>query len=369
MNLRELEQLAAHGESDRLEFKRSTGELRAAMQTLCGFVNEQGGQVLIGVADSGRIIGQQIADTTLQDVAREIAKFEPPVLVRQQQIHVRDDLSVLLLEVQQGEDGPHQFDGRALQRIGTTTQRMPVAEYERRLLRRLHSRRRWENQIAEGWTLDQLDLDEVARTHRIAVEVNRLDAEYASYTDTLDHFGLRVDGKLTQAAVVLFGKRHLPDYPQCELRMARFRGVTKNEFIDQRQVRGHGFDLFDEAALFLNRHVAVAGWFEEGKWERQDRPQFPFRALREAIVNALCHRDYSIPGGAISIAMFDDRLEIVNPGPLPSGITLAELKLPHRSHPRNPLIAEPFFRRADREMGPRHTEHRRRVCWQRLSGT
>lgn len=117
-----------------------------------------------------------------------------------------DTLSVLALEVQPGDDGPFQFDGRAFQRIGTTTQRMPVVEYERRLLQRLHSRRRWENQIADGWTLEQLDLDEISKTHRIAAEVNRLDAQYASPEDTLDHFGLRVDGSLTQAAIVLFGK-------------------------------------------------------------------------------------------------------------------------------------------------------------------
>ncbi len=357
MDRQELEQLVAGGESDRLEFKRSTGELREAMQTLCGFVNEQGGQALIGVTDRGRILGQQVADSTLRDVAQEITKFEPPVQVHQEQIQIWDDLSVLRLEVQQGEDGPHQFDGRAFQRIGTTTQRMPVVEYERRLLQRLHSRRRWENQIAEGWTIDDLDLEEISKTHRISVEVNRLDAQYASHADTLYHFGLRIDGHLTQAAVVLFGKKQLPDYPQCEVRMARFRGITKNEFIDQLQVRGHAFDLFDEAALFLNRHVAVAGWFEEGKWERQDRPQFPFKALREAIVNAICHRDYTAPGGAISIAMFDDRLEITNPGPLPQGITLAQLKQPHRSHPRNPLIAEPFFRRALIEKWGRGTQN------------
>jgi ATP-dependent DNA helicase RecG len=120
----------------------------------------------------------------------------------------------------------------------------------------------------------------------------------------------------------------------------------QNEFIDQRQIFGHAFQILEEASLFLERHVPVAGWFEEGKWERQEKPQYPFIALREAVVNAICHRDYTIAGGAVHVAMYDDRLEIVSSGLLPPGITVADLKRDHASHLRNPLIAEPFYRRA-----------------------
>ena len=85
----------------------------------------------------------------------------------------------------------------------------------------------------------------------------------------------------------------------------------KTEFLDQRQLHGHAFVLLDEAVHFIMRHIPVAGRIEPGATERQDTPLYPPLALREALVNALCHRDYTIPGGAMNVAIFDDRLEIV----------------------------------------------------------
>lgn len=75
-------------------------------------------------------------------------------------------------------------------------------------------------------------------------------------------------------------------------------------------LRGHAFGLLDEAMTFLMRHLPIRGRFEPNRLERIDEPLFPTAALREALVNALCHRDYSIPGGAVNVAVFDDRLEI-----------------------------------------------------------
>ena len=81
--------------------------------------------------------------------------------------------------------------------------------------------------------------------------------------------------KLLRAAVVLFGKTFLPDYPQCELSMARFRGVDKTEFLDQRHVRGPAFKLLEEAELFCQRHFPLPGRIEPGRLQRVDRPLIP----------------------------------------------------------------------------------------------
>ncbi len=346
MNLEELQQLVAQGESERLELKRSTGELRAGMQTLCAMLNAKGGRVVFGVGNAGNIVGQQISDHTLREVANAIRKIEPAAWVEQERVDVGKGKEVLVLETTQVAGGPYAFDGRPYKRTGPTTSRMPQDEYHTRLLVRSHELHRWENEAAPGYSVGDLDAAEIERTHQSAVSAKRLDAPFLSVVDTLDRFRLRRDGQLLRAAVVLFGKQPLPDYPQCALRMARFRGTTKSEFIDQRQIHGHAFDILAEASLFLERHVPVAGWMEPGKWERQERAQYPFAALREAVVNAICHRDYSQAGGAVHVAMYDDRLEIISTGLLPPGITVADLKRDHASHLRNPLIAEPFYRRA-----------------------
>ena len=102
---------------------------------------------------------------------------------------------------------------------------------------------------------------------------------------------------------MLFAKDTFPNYPQCHLRLARFKGVDKTEFLDNRQAYGNAFVLLNEAMEFLFRHLPISGRFEPEKLERIDELLFPPAALREALVNGLCHRDYSIYGGALSVAI------------------------------------------------------------------
>lgn len=126
------------------------------------------------------------------------------------------------------------------------------------------------------------------------------------------------------------------------MRIARFRGRDKNEFLDNRQEVGHAFDLLLRAQRFLRDHLPVAGRIVPNLFERIDDPLYPPLVLREALANALCHRDYGIPGGAVSIAIFDDLLEISSTGLLPFDLKPEDLTRPHLSRPWNPLIAQVF---------------------------
>jgi ATP-dependent DNA helicase RecG len=121
-------------------------------------------------------------------------------------------------------------------------------------------------------------------------------------------------------------------------------------------LHGHAFQILDEAMHFILRNIPIAGRIESGKLERQDTSLYPPLALREALVNALCHRDYSIPGGAVSVAIYDDRLEVISTGLLPVGIKVADLKRDHPSDPPNPLIAGVFYRRGLIEQWGRGTQ-------------
>lgn len=123
MELAELQQLVAEGESERLEFKRSTGELHAGMETLCALLNGSGGNVLFGVTNSGRIVGQDISDSTLQEVAAGIRKIEPHAWIDQTRIPVGEGREVLMLETTLQADAPYVFDGRPYQRIGPSRKR------------------------------------------------------------------------------------------------------------------------------------------------------------------------------------------------------------------------------------------------------
>lgn len=345
-----VEKLAKEGESETLEFKASTNSslLRRGFETLCGFLNGTGGHVLVGVKSNGQVVGQQVSDQTRQEISTLLVLIEPSPSIVVSYAPVAPDKNVIVFTaVPSAENRPYTFDGKPFVRVQSTTRAMAQARYHELLLLRTQGQSRWENQPST-LTVSQLNSEEILRTVRAGIAANRIPQLTGTHIpDVLDKLGLVVDGKITNAAAVLFGeeKHLLPSYTQCQLRLARFRGKKRNEFIDNRQIVGHAFTLLDEAMLFLSRHLPVAGRVEPGVFERADEPLFPPLALREALVNAICHRDYTNPGGAVSLAIFDDRLEIWSEGGLPVGITPSALRVEHPSRPRNPLLADVFFKR------------------------
>ena len=165
----------------------------------------------------------------------------------------------------------------------------------------------WETQPAEDYDLSALDHEEIRRpikegvdNHRISVEVLNYDIE-----NILKRFKLLRNGKLINAAIVLYAKNVLPNYPNCMIRMARFRGTDKlGDFIDNQRVYGNAFDLIAAASAFVQRHLPIASFFESGKMQRIDQPAVPALAFREALINAISHRDYTNRSSSISLKWF-----------------------------------------------------------------
>jgi ATP-dependent DNA helicase RecG len=356
MNLPELNELIARGESEQVEFKKSTGQRTEAMHTVCGMLNGLGGFILFGVAPDGKTVGQQVATTTLEDIHNELRKIEPPAFPAVETIPLPNGQAVIVIHVP-GGGGPFTYAGRPYHRNGPTTAAMPQQAYERMLLERMHGTSRWENQPAAGVALDDLDHVEIIRTVEESIRRQRLeDPATRDITELLIGLGLIRDGVILNAAAVLFGKPAMLQvrYPHCLLRLARFRGIDKSEFTDNRQEIGNAFDLYQRAQRFFRDHLPVAGRIVPGVFERIDEPLYPPDALREAIANAICHRDYGI-GGGISLAIYDDRLEISSTGVLHFGLTPADLLRPHPSRPWNLLIAHTFYRRGIIEQWGRGT--------------
>lgn len=212
----------------------------------------------------------------------------------------------------------------------------------------MHATRRWENEPEPTWTIADLDVDEIARTVETAVEIGRLTKpEAREPLALLRTLGLTSGDVLLRAAVVLFGKkdRLAAEYTQCTVRAARFLGMDKSESSDNRHFHGNAIGLLAKSQEFVREHLRIASRFEPDSFVRIDEPSYPPLAVRKALANAICHRDYSFGGRAVDVAMYDDRLEITSPGSLPADITPDTLYVQHRSEPWNPLIASVFFRR------------------------
>jgi len=339
---------AASGESETLEFKRTTGERREAARTLCAMLNHRGGRVLFGVEPDGRVLGQQVSDHTIEEVAQEIQLLDPPTFPTIDRVVLANGREVLAVSVTQGPVRPYSYKRTAYRRVGNTSPAMSRDEYNRMLLERLHGEYRWENEPAAGWSVADLDTAEIVRTLEEAIRRGRADDPGTrDPAEILRGFGLLRDGALLRAAPLLFGRaeRVEAELPQCMLRVARFRGTDRTEFLDNRQFHGNVFDLLLRAERYLRESLPVAGRIAPGLFERVDDPLYPPVALREALANAFCHRDYAIGGGSVAVAIYDDRLEITSSGSLHFGLTAEALMAPHESLPWNPLVARVLFRR------------------------
>ncbi len=350
MNLDQFTALVASGESETetLEFKATTGTRREAAQTVCAFLNQDGGRVLFGVTPDGAVVGQQVGERTVEELSAELRRIDPPAFPTIERVPVDGGRDVIIVSTGQGASRPYSYRGTAYRRIGNTTLAMSADEYNRMLFERMHSEQRWENQPAAGWSVADLDVEEIRRTVAEAVRRGRIEEPVGGETtDLLRGLGLLRDGVLLRAAAVLFGSTERLEFemPQCLLRVARFRGTDRMEFLDNRQFNGNAFTLLTNAERFLRDTLPIAGRFEQDRFERIDEPLYPPLATREALANALCHRDYSIGGGSVGIAIYDDRLEVTSSGPLHFGLTPEKLLVPHESRPWNPLIARTFYRR------------------------
>lgn len=349
LTVERLADLINTGEGERVEFKRSTAELDGALQTVCAFLNSgQGGWVLFGVSNSGKIVGQDVSDDTLKKIANALrSRIDPSGPVHIDRIELSNGRAVAVVEAE-AASGLYYVDGQPFERVASTTRRMTATIHQNRLLQHLHSSDRWEIQPAASMTIDDLDAAEIVRTIEESIRRQRMGEPNTRDIRSL-LLGMRLyDGEtLLNAAVVLFGRPEaLPiRYPQCLLRLARFRGVHANEFVDNRQEIGNIFSLLTHADRFLRDHLPIAGRIVPNLFERIDDPLYPPEALREALINAFAHRDYRAGGGAVSIGIYDDRLEITSTGPLQFGLLPEDLLKPHLSRPWNPTIADVLYRR------------------------
>ena len=167
--------------------------------------------------------------------------------------------------------------------------------------------------------------------------------ETTSVEDVLIHLNLLSAGKLSNAAVLLFGSAPQRFFINSEVRCAYFLGkVVEKPITSYKVFKGDVFELVDQAEEFVLSKLDYAIGTRNESTSINGAYEIPKGIIAEAIVNAIAHRDYT-SNGSVQVMLFKDRLEIWNPGNLPLGLSPEKLKLPHRSMPPNPLLAEPMY--------------------------
>jgi ATP-dependent DNA helicase RecG len=339
MTTSDLSALIQAGESDTVELKQSTGATREIVETVSAFANARGGTVLIGVTNTGYICGVTIGQDTLEALSNTIQMQTDPKVFPILTTAVIHDKTVVVLHVEESPMKPVLVQGRGFKRIGRSNHVLSSAEVVQLSLAS-HSLS-WDAGPAEGYGLAHLDPEAVRRFLVAAQQERHLGiSPEMPLGEALEKLDLWYHGQLTRAALLLFGREPQRFLRQSEVRAARFKGVEPLQFLDMQVIEGGLMAQRAAIMAFIQRHISMAA--DVKGLEREERWEYPLEALREAVTNALCHREYRDPGN-VQVRIFDDRLEVWNPGTLPPELSLEALRHTHRSVPRNRLIAHALF--------------------------
>lgn len=346
-----IQHLAENHEGVDVEFKETTGQLNRGMETLCGMINGSGGVVVFGVSNKGKIIGQEIGDKTTREIGEAINKFDPAVDIQPIYVPVdNSDKYVIVFRTDGLEtDKPYMWDGKPYRRHDSVTSVMPREKFIRLHELQHGLKYTWESKVNQQLTIGDLDGQLIQNVIQSAVRRGRLSsiALNDNIQTALERLKLIKDGSICNSAAVLFGKDFY-DYPQCRLRLARFRGTTKRDFIDNRQEEGNIFQLVDAAMAFFFKHLNLSGTTHH-RIVREDELEIPYDALRESVVNSLCHMNWGYEVVSVGIAIYDDRIEIENAGRFPVRISPDALMQEEEEHegntslPPNPVIANIMY--------------------------
>ncbi|WP_302314812.1 helix-turn-helix domain-containing protein, partial [uncultured Muribaculum sp.] len=265
MTIDDIKTLIASDESRTLELKKSTGELKDGMHSACAFLNTDGGWLIFGVTPKSlKIVGQKVTDNTLREIAQALSGLEPDVDVRVEYIdmpdHNENKIIAMHFDGWVWGERPHTFHGCPYYKVESTTKVMPHEMYDERIRAHQPQMYAWERQIAEGVTLSDLNEKHIRGCVRLGVEGGRIPTSAIStpIDDILAKWKLLKNGIPTNGAVMLFSD-NIDEYPQFRLRMARFMGTDKNEFVDNQRAEGNFFDLLDAGMAFFFKHLNLSG--------------------------------------------------------------------------------------------------------------
>ncbi len=328
-------------ESETVELKKSTSELKEAIISICSILNKHGkGTVYFGIEDDGRVVGQQVGKSTIKDVSKSISDHLEPKIYPDIKIQKLSGKDCIIVNFS-GPDTLYSAFGRYYLRAGEENKKLSVNELRRLVEKKNNYIYSWGSEISE-MPISKAD----TRTIKSFVEkgrtAGRIKYAYDSARNVLYKLSLTKGKKLLNAGRALFCKDNC-----IEVRAAVFATDEKTTFLDIQSFKGTLFDLIDQCEAYVKAHLDWRAKIVDFK--RVETLEIPIEAVREAIVNSLCHRDFNNPSGN-ELAIYRNRIEIYNPGQFPYDHSPEEfIKGREKSIARNPLIADAFYYAKDIE--------------------
>lgn len=325
-------------ENESLEFKKSTSELKEAMDDVSSILNKVGkGTLYFGVKPNGDICGQQVSASTLDDVATFFKKAIKPMIYPSIKEEVIEGKHIIKVEFH-GYERPYSSYGRYYKRVFDRAEEMTPDELKHMMLNTDFTSI-WENYITI-YGMEKVDRNSIKKFYEKAVNCGRMEPiDNYNDEDLLNSLGLMRDNKLTNAGYFLFSN----DEPTV-LKMAVYASDERIKFLDINRVRGNIYNLIDQAITYINTHINWRVEIEKNSSTRLEIPEIPTEAIREILVNSFAHANYrSVTEHEISIT--PTMIDIYNPGEFPLNYCpedFAERRI--QSMPRNKKILDVLYR-------------------------
>lgn len=321
----------AKSENQNIEHKESWRD--EFLKTICAFSNTDGGTLYIGRNDSGKTVGTVGAKKLMEDIPSKIVNMLGIIAGA----NLKKEKGKEFIEIKvKAYDVPISYKGKYYVRSGSTTHELNGTALHDFLLKK--SGLTWDAIVEERATMKDIDPNAIEHFKELAEERFPVASKEKSIPHLLDKLHLIHNGKLTRAAILLFGKDPQRFYISSVFRIGKFKDEATLHSMDEisgnlfRQVEGAMETLKKK---YLHSEVEIEGLL------RKEYLEYPEPALREAIINAVMHRDYSAIHTQLKI--YPDQLILWNNGGLTEKLTIEELKKKHSSYPRNELIAKVFF--------------------------
>jgi len=325
----DLKIVIAEGEGYYVEFKERISGLD---REIVSFANASGGRVYLGIRDGGEIVGYKLTNrerSIISDIARNC---DPSIDVR---IEDRDDIAVI--HVPEGDRKPYKCAGGYYIRNGASSQKMDTDE----LIEFIQKEQRYnfDEQYDSRYPENDFDRDKYQKLIRKC----KISEEYKP-EDVMVNLGMASykNNKfiLNNTGILFLGRSPERFIPHLAITCVLYKGKIKLNVLDRKDYTSDLISNIENAIIFLKRHLNLS--YEITGLRRKEILQLPETALREAIVNAVAHRDYFVKGANIFVELFDNRLDISSPGGLPAGLKIEDLG--KKSVLRNPLIASILLR-------------------------
>lgn len=339
LNPTEIKSIIAAGEGYNAEFKVSVpSKIKEITEEVCAFANASGGVVLIGVDDANTIKGIIIDNAKRSAIQNSINEISPVIKCDFNIVEI-DGKDIAVIEVPSGQNKPYVLSGAIYVRQGPNSQKLTTVEEMRDFFQQA-DKIYFDDAICKEANIE----DDIAKEN---INTFRFEAGLVNATSDEQLFtNLKLvtnDGQLKNGAVLFFGSNPEKFFEKAVIRCVAFDGIDKRYIVDDKLMTGTLYQQYQKSMIWLKSKLDVRYDIEgEGGKPRKELWEIPETAFKEIIINSLAHRDYYDKGARITIEVFNDRVEISNPGGLVSAVPKSEFG--KRSASRNPLIFGLFER-------------------------